>query len=235
MELKEYLNKILNNGVELSTSGTTGNPKLFFQDPGKLKFANLAAVDSQEITASSRIYTICKMKHAGGLLAQTLPGFSVGAEIVVEDFNAYRFTKEITKYTHSHITPGHADAIMKTRGFGQLDLTGIWITCGSDPVTWNIVEAFVERGATFMANWGMTEVGPCAVNTVFRSVEDIENKRNTAPYGLTIMGDRFYCDYKIENNVMHIKGDISIFGDTWYNTHDLVEEHDNTLYYMGRE
>ena len=234
MELKNYLNTILTDGIELHTSGTTGAPKMFFQSPDKLKHANAAAIDSQEITSKSRVYTVCKMSHAGGLLAQTLPAHSIDADITVEDFNAYRFVKQIHKYTHTHLTPNHARAIMGTKGFWDLDLNGVWVTCGSDPVTWDIIEAFTKQGATFMANWGMTEIGPCVINKVFRTYDDVKQAKSWAYHTGTILGDRFYCDYKIEEDILWVKGNISVFGDEWYKTTDIVKDHYHVLYYLGR-
>ena len=147
------LKNILLNGIELQSSGTTGTPKKIFQSPGKLHAANRAAIDSQQLTKNSRVYTVCKMSHAGGLLAQTLPAYSIGAVVVIEDFNAYRWVKEIHKYTHTHLTPNHCRAIMGTKDFWKCDLTGVWITFGSHPVNWNIIESFVKQGCTFMTNW----------------------------------------------------------------------------------
>ena len=53
MELKETLSKILKNGTELKSSGTTGPQKSIWQTYTKLKEANRAARDSQEITKQS--------------------------------------------------------------------------------------------------------------------------------------------------------------------------------------
>ena len=155
MQLDE-LQSIIRNGISIQSSGTTGTPKVIEQTPVKLKAADEVAIDSQKITNKSKIYTICKTTHAGGLLAQTLPGIRIGAEVVIEDFNAYRFVREVTKYTHTHITPDHGKAIIKTKGWRDLDLTGLWVTCGSDRVPWHLISAFVNKGATFMSNWGMT-------------------------------------------------------------------------------
>ena len=77
MELKETLSNILKNGTTLKSSGTTAPQKEIFQSPEKLYHANAIAVNSQNITEKSKIYTVCKMAHAGGLLAQTLPAFSM--------------------------------------------------------------------------------------------------------------------------------------------------------------
>jgi len=224
------LRKIINEGCVIKTSGTTGTPKDIIQTPEKLKAADEIAIASQRLTSKSKVYTICKTTHAGGLLAQTLPAFRIGAEVSIEPFNAFAFCREIKKYTHTHITPGHARLIMRTKGFKDLDLTGIWITCGSDPVEWNIIEAFVNRGATFMANWGMSEIGPCAINRVFRTIEDIETVKDEQ----TIVGTLEWCETKIIDRELHVRGDICVY-DGWFATGDLVKRQNGILYYMGRK
>jgi acyl-coenzyme A synthetase/AMP-(fatty) acid ligase len=224
------LTKILSDGCTIATSGTTGIPKEIIQSPTKLKAADKIAIKSQEITPDSKIYTICKLDHAGGLLAQTLPAVRIGAEVTVEPFNAFRFCREIKKYTHTHITPGHARLIMRTKGFKDLDMSGVWVTCGSDPIDWDIIESFVERGATFMANWGMTEVGPCAINHVFRTIEDVQEVKDEN----TILGTNEYCETKIIDNELYVRGDICVYDD-WFATGDLVELKGDVLYYLNRK
>lgn len=224
------LRKIINEGCVIKTSGTTGTPKDIIQTPEKLKAADEIAIASQRLTSKSKVYTICKTTHAGGLLAQTLPAFRIGAEVSIEPFNAFSFCREIKKYTHTHITPGHAQLIMRTKGFKDLDLTGIWVTCGSDPVEWNIIEAFVNRGATFMANWGMSEIGPCAINRVFRTIEDIESVKDEQ----TIVGTLEWCETKIIDSELHVRGDICVY-DGWFATGDLVKRQNGILYYLGRK
>ena len=224
------LRKIINEGCVIKTSGTTGTPKDIIQTPEKLKAADEIAIASQQLTSKSKVYTICKTTHAGGLLAQTLPAFRIGAEVSIETFNAFSFCREIKKYTHTHITPGHAQLIMRTKGFKDLDLTGIWVTCGSDPVEWNIIEAFVNRGATFMANWGMSEIGPCAINRVFRTIEDIETVKDEQ----TIVGTLEWCETKIIDSELHVRGDICVY-DGWFATGDLVKRQNGILYYIGRK
>jgi acyl-coenzyme A synthetase/AMP-(fatty) acid ligase len=224
------LTKIISDGCTISTSGTTGTPKEIEQTPTKLKAADAVAIKCQKLTPESKVYTICKTDHAGGLLAQTLPAVRIGAEVTIEPFNAFRFCREIGKYTHTHITPGHARLIMRTKGFKDLDLTGIWVTCGSDPIDWNIIESFVEHGATFMANWGMTEIGPCAINHVFRTVEDVHELKDEN----TILGTNVYCGTKVVDNELYVRGDICVY-DGWFATGDLVEEREYGFYYLGRK
>ena len=231
--LNQKIIKILDEGVTIHSSGTSGNPKEFYQSPKKIKAANLVALTAQNITVNSKIYTCCKTTHAGGLFAQTLPALSIGAQVDIEPFNAYQFVKKINSYTHTHITPLHAKAIMLTKGFKDLDLSGIWVTCGADPVTWDIIEAFVERGATFMANWGMSEIGPIAINIVFDGLDKVNKYKSISPENSTILGNVSWCYYKVVNNELVVKGDICIYDD-WYYTKDKVVEIDDVLFYTGR-
>ena len=236
MELNETLSTILRNGTDLQSSGTTGTPKVIFQSPEKLYHANAMALVCQNITEQSKVYTVCKMAHAGGLLAQTLPAFSIGASITVVDFNAYEFNKEITKYTHTHLTPTHGRILALTKGFKHLDLTGIHVTCGSDPVPWEMIESFVSKGATFTTNWGMTEIGPCAINTTFTNMEQVEDYKSRSIDGATLLGDISYCAVDIRDNELYVKGDISVYGDKWFATGDMVTVNDNgEFYFLGRK
>mgnify|MGYP001475526859 FL=1 len=221
----EYLSR----GTELSTSGTTGRPKKIFQDPYKIKHSNLIARKVQNITKNSRILTVCSLKHAGGLLAQTLPAYEIGASVTIEPYNPYRWVMEIEKYTHSHLTPRMAEAIIKTKSFRKLDLSGITIMCGSDPVHEYEINCFTEQGATFIANWGMTEIGPVAINKTFQPGDVAENYLE-----YTVLGDTFWCDYKIVDNELHVKGAICVYPE-WFATGDLVVQEAGTLYYVGRK
>ena len=231
MKQRNSLALILKNGIELNSSGTTGSQKKIYQSPSKLKNANKVSRECQEISSKSKIYTVCKMEHAGGLLAQTLPAFEVGADIDIDKFNAYKFCKKITNYTHTHLTPSHAKAIRLTKSFSNIDLKGIWITCGSEPVEWNLIIDFVKKGCNFMVNWGMTEVGPCAINTVFKNLESVLEYKKRAING-TLMGHRTYCDTKIKNNTLHVKGNISVFEDNWFNTKDIVTLNKKKEFYI---
>jgi acyl-CoA synthetase (AMP-forming)/AMP-acid ligase II len=231
MKQRNSLALILKNGIELNSSGTTGSQKKIYQSPSKLKNANKVSRDCQKISSKSKIYTVCKMEHAGGLLAQTLPAFEIGANIDIEKFNAYKFCKKINNYTHTHLTPNHAKAIRLTKSFKNIDLKGVWITCGSEPVEWDLIIDFVKKGCNFMVNWGMTEIGPCAINTVFKNLESVLEYKKRAING-TLMGDKTYCDTKIENNTLHVKGNISVFKDRWFDTKDIVALNKKKEFYI---
>ena len=225
---------LLSRGFELRSSGTTGEAKPLFQPPEKLAAANAVAREVQGITRHSRVLTVCRLEHAGGLLAQTLPALEIGARVDIRSFNAYRFWQDVRGFTHTHLTPAHCEMLRNTRTFAEVDLSGLFITCGSSDVSFEIIEAFVGRGAVFMCNWGMTEVGPIAINTVFDSLDKLERYRQQAPAAGSLMGDRYYCDYKIENGRLYVKGDICIHPG-WFDTGDRASMNGHgAIYYLGR-
>ena len=227
MELKN----ILKNGTSISSSGTTGPAKQIYQSPDKIKHANQAARDVQKITSTSKIYTVCKLDHAGGLLAQTLPAIEIDSEVHIEQFNPFRWVNNIKHFTHSHLTPGMCLAISKTKGWSNLDLEGKIIACGSDRVPAECINRFVAKGATFIANWGMSEVGPMAINKTY-TTQDVE--AYDLP-GYTIMGDTAFCDIQIsEWNELMVKGDICVYDD-WFATGDIIKFEKGSYWYHGRK
>ena len=232
---------ILKEGCEIISSGTTGPPKRIYRTPHNIRCCNQIAIESQKITKKSRVYTVCKMEHAAGLLAQTVPALSIGADVHIEPFNAYNFTRNIQKFTHTHITPIHCEILAKTKEFYKLDLSQLWVTCGSSSVNWDHIEMFVSKGATFMANWGMSEVGPCAINVTFKDIDRVKEHRKKSK-NKPILGDTFYINYKILKDELYVKGDICIHK-TWFGTGDLVKERNfgnhsdkyPILYFRGRK
>ena len=226
MELKRILKDTLEKDCVLYTSGTTGPKRSVVQPHNKLLASNSVAREVQNINNQSRILTVCDLKHAGGMLAQTLPAYEVGAHVHVQKFSAFSWVKQITDYTHSHLTPNMARAVIKTKTFGSLNLAGITIMCGSDRVHSSIIQSFIDRGATFIANWGMTEVGPVAINSTF-------NPGDAVTITESIMGNQMYCDTKIVDGELYVKGDICVYDD-WYPTGDLVTYNNGVYYYLGR-
>lgn len=223
------LTKILTEGVYVNTSGTSGNSKPIWQSREKIRAANITALEVQGITPDSRVYTVCTLDHAGGLLAQTLPAHFVGANTTIDKFNPRTWCDEIQKYTHCHLTPRMAESVIRNPRFAETDLTDKVIVCGSDPVDAWVINKFTAQGATFIVNWGMTEVGPIAINKTFKPGDTAENLGKK-----TIMGDTSYCDWDIdENGQLWVRGDICVYNG-WFPTGDLVEYHNGCLYYGGR-
>ena len=232
---RKYLLDVIDKGITIKTSGSSGVPKEVYQPPAKIKADALNAIEVQEITKSSSVYTCLSLERAGGLFAQSIPALLVGAKLTIEPFSPYQYVRVADKYTHTHLTPKQAKAVMLTKGFKNLDLKGKVFLIGSEPVTWDIIDAFIERGATVITIWGMTEVGVNAILHKFKSVFDVTAAKTKAPANSTILGNISYCNWKIgENDCLWVRGNISAYDD-WFNTKDqvLVDEW-GWLWYTGR-
>jgi acyl-CoA synthetase (AMP-forming)/AMP-acid ligase II len=226
------LQGILDNGTTITSSGTTGPAKTIYRSPENLQAISKQALDAQRITKSSRILTVQRMTHAGGLLAQTIPAFTIGCDITIQPFNAFSFLRDFMNYTHTSLSPGHLTMLMSRHNFHDYDLTGKWILAGSDPITWDMITAFVKQGATLQCNWGMSEVGPVAINHIFTNLDEIEHYKSLSTG--TPLGTVSYCETDIIDGILQVKGDI-VYKDGWLDTGDIVEQKGGMFYYHGRK
>jgi len=215
---------ILKQGCNISSSGTTGTPKQIYRDPENLKHCINTAITAQKLTKNSSVYTVTRMTHAGGLLLQSLPAYTLGCDITIEKFNAYTFLKRFKRHTHTFIAPAMCEALLSTKGFKTADLTGKFVAMGSDPIPKHHIQAFIDQGATVLANWGMSEIGPCVINKLYKPGDTAEDN---------ILGNTFWCNYKVKENQLYVKSPMCIYDD-WFATGDLVTYKNKGLYYLGR-
>ena len=237
--MDRWKEQILNHkrfGIGIASSGTTGEPKLIWRSPENLRVCNEVAIHAQKLTSKSKVLTVTKTDHAGGLLLQTLPAYTLGCKVIdVEKFNAFNFLKKIKGYTHTFLTPEQMKAVMMTKGFRDCNLSGIRILGGSNPVSYDMIEAFVSKGALVQPNWGMSEIGPMVINIEIDNIEHIEYLKQRTPKDHTILGNSYWCDWKIVNNELYVKSNMCIKSD-WFATGDLISlDNEERMYYQGRK
>ena len=237
--MDNYLKQILNwkrFGIAIVSSGTTGEPKLIWRSPDNLRACNEVAIHAQQLTSKSKVLTVTKTDHAGGLLLQTLPAYTLGCKVIdVEKFNPWTFIKKVKGYTHTFLTPEQMKAVMMTKGFKDCDLTGIRILGGSNPVSYDMIEAFVSKGALVQPNWGMSEIGPMVINIEIDQIEHIKYLKERTPEGNTILGNCYWCDWKVEEGELYVKSDMCI-EPGWFATGDMVYlDDEERMYYEDRK
>ena len=59
--------QILKNGTTISSSGTTGPAKMVLRTPDNLRACIDVAIAAQQLTKRSKVLTVTRMTHAGGL------------------------------------------------------------------------------------------------------------------------------------------------------------------------
>ena len=101
---------------------------------------------------------------------------------------------------------------------------------GSDKIPNNHVIEFLNKGATVICNWGMSEVGPVAINSTYTKLqqfyEDMEED-------VSVLGKNKFCDVKIVDEELVVRGTISVYKD-WFYTGDKVILKNNKIYYVDR-
>lgn len=227
------LKKLIETGVTLSSSGTTGQPKTVIRTPENIKVCNEVAVAAQELTPKSSVYTVTKLSHAGGLLAQSLPALSIGANVEFDSFNPYSFFRKFKNHTHTFLPPEFMESLTRTKSFLDADFEGKWILTGSSPVNLDIIKQFVERNAVVQPNWGMSEIGPIVINDIFKTIEDVANIQQNCPNEMSYLGKTAYCDLDIINNQLYVRSPMCIYNG-WFPTGDLVSKIDEHLYFSSR-
>lgn len=231
---KLQLLKLHNEGVTIHSSGTTGIPKTIFRTAENVQNCCSVAVSAQKITPESRILTVTRMTHAGGLLAQSLPAVMVGAHVEIKSFNAFNFLDEFSDFTHTFLTPGMMAAISQTKKFKTCSLVGKRILTGSDPVDWEIMSLYLQRGAIVQPNWGMSEIGPITIYSTLHNLDDLQRLRALAPPGSYLLGDHVETDCKIVDGELYVRGPLCVY-EGWFATGDLVDENSGVFFYKGRK
>jgi acyl-coenzyme A synthetase/AMP-(fatty) acid ligase len=217
-------------GIFLFSSGSTGARKNIWI-PEKMLLANADnAIASQSLTQYDRILTVCSLNHTGGLNAQTVPGLLCGAHSIIETFNAFNFLKLLEKHkiTVSHLVPVMIDALIKVDSTADLSLLRLMVA-GSDCVYPHHISYWTNKGAEFIANYGMTEAGPIIINHKYVPREDLVMHSQGV-----LLGNTYWCESKIVDGELYLKGD-AICSDDWIATGDCVEKLEDWTVYKGRK
>lgn len=223
------MNKIRDGRVTFST-GSTGTPKKIWHSADKLNLSSEVYRRSHDLTITSSILNFLPLTHIGGL-ALTLAGHYVGCEVVQTKFTPYSFLNKLREHSHTMVTDTTITVLRKTKQFQDYSFENKFIHNGTEPHSVDNVIALVERGATVLCNWGMTECGPLCINTTFKPYDVDHVKEMFAPGAL--LGDNFEVEWKIDDGELVIRSDMSIYKD-WYYTGDIVKYENDALYYIRR-
>jgi long-subunit acyl-CoA synthetase (AMP-forming) len=217
-------------GLYLYTSGTTGGTRRAVKLTDTMIVANADnSIALHNMTPYDIVYTVCSMRHTGGINAQTIAALLCGAHVVVEAFNPYKFFVRCSDLgaTISHLTPRMIDALIGVKNQTKTRLSVI--TCGSDCVSRHHVEYITGMNIDFILNYGLTQGGPILINHRFTAASDLSIfDKSGVPLG-TIA----WCEILFIGANMYIKGP-AVSGDEWLITGDCVYRHEDWYIYRGR-
>jgi hypothetical protein len=212
----------------LWSSGTSGGNRKPVILTETMLIANANnSIKCNEITPIDVIYTVCSMKHTGGINAQSLPALLAGAHVVVESFNAFSFFRRIGELeaTITHLVPRMMTAL------NQVDWRSVptlkTVMCGSDCVEKWHVEFFINRGCGFIINYGLTEAGPIIINHHFKQGDDL----SVFNYGVPL-GTKAWCETVFTGRQLGLIGEEVKYGCIL--TGDCVFLREGWFMYEGR-
>jgi acyl-coenzyme A synthetase/AMP-(fatty) acid ligase len=214
----------------LFSSGSTGVRKQIYI-PEEMILKNAAnAVLCQNLSGNDKILTVCSLNHTGGINAQTIAGLTVGAHIIVRDFNPFNFFKilEGEKITVTHLIPVMIDSLIKVNNAKRVKSLKV-VMAGSDCVYKHHVEFWNRLDVDFILNYGLTEAGPIIVNHRFTKNLDLDIFDVGVP-----LGTKVWCEHKIQDGELMLKGSEVNVSD-WLSTGDCVETYNNWILYRGRK
>jgi acyl-CoA synthetase (AMP-forming)/AMP-acid ligase II len=216
--------------IVLYSSGSTGSRKqIFVPEEMILKNAD-NSVKCQNLSKDDKILTVCSLNHTGGINAQTIAGLTVGAHIIVKEFNPFNFFKilETEKITVTHLIPIMIDSLIKVDNARYLEDLRI-VMAGSDCVYKHHVEFWNNLSVDFIVNYGLTEAGPIIINHKFTKGSSLDVFDQGVPLGTDV-----WCDYKINDGELLLKGK-EVNSEEWFKTGDCVEVYKNWILYKGRK
>lgn len=213
--------------IIMFSSGSTGTRKPIIYSEKMLLSNCEIAIACQNITSNDIVFNVCSMNHSGGLNVQVLPGLLVGANIIVEEWDSFKFFRRLieTQATLTHLVPRLMNVIRKVKSTNLR-----FIAAGSDCIKREHVEPWLKHGIPFMINYGQTESGPIVINHTFTSLKELEIFNHGIP-----LGDKVWCEYKIKDNELFLKGNNIITANAWHATGDCVFEHNGWIMYNGRK
>ena len=171
----------------LYTSGTTGKPKGVMIPHRQVLWNGFNTVAGWQLRADDTTSIFTPLYHAGGLFAFLVPLYVIGGTVVLHqgfDAGAIWRTVEAEGCTVVLGVPTIWKMLLEAPEFAEVDLSQIrWLISGGAPLPHYIIEAYQQRGITFLQGFGMTEVG---VNCFVMSAED--SRRKIGSIGRPMMG-----------------------------------------------
>ena len=76
---------------------------------------------------------------------------------------------------------------------------------------------------------------PITINIEFATMEQVAYVKQRCPDDYTVMGNQYYCDWKIVDHELYVKGPTCVYDD-WFATGDIVAlDMGRRMYYLGRK
>ncbi|KUO15683.1 acyl-CoA synthetase [Streptomyces dysideae] len=164
----------------LYTSGTTGRPKGAMLTHANATWNAVNFLIDKDLTADERALVSAPLFHIAGLTVLTLPVILKGGTcVLVEAFDPGDTLDLVERHriTYMFGVPAMFDQITRHPRWPEADLSSLrMLSCGGAPVPTPLIEAYQDRGLTFLQGYGMTE----ALGVLFLDGEHSVSKAGSA-------------------------------------------------------
>jgi fatty-acyl-CoA synthase len=149
------------------TSGTTGRPKGAVLSHNNIIWNCLNVVVDVDLRSDEVTLVTAPMFHTAALNMTCLPTLLKGGTLIIEprfDADALIDVIEQRRVTMLFGVPTMFAALTESRRWAEADLTSIrLLLCGGAPVPVSLINAYHDRGLSFVQGYGMTETAPGAL------------------------------------------------------------------------
>jgi fatty-acyl-CoA synthase len=148
----------------LHTGGTTGVPKVVVISDRQLEWNCITEVAAWGLGRDTVSPVFLPMYHTGGWNLLTLPTLYVGGTVVLQrEFDPEAALDLIETHGTTQVFGVAAifEAMAAADGFESADLSSVdWFMSGGGPTPQAVMDAYRDRGQTFVQGYGLTEGGP---------------------------------------------------------------------------
>jgi fatty-acyl-CoA synthase len=218
------------------TSGTTGEPKGAIHTAAAMQANVAAAIDAQNLDASTRTLAVLPLFHVGGLCIQVLPTLAAGGTVRLHSrFDAGAWLRDVAEWrpSTSLLVPATMRALIEHPDWAAADLSSLtFVNTGSSIVPRGLIDAFHARGVPVCQVYGATETGP--VTLVLRRDEALAHagKAGKPARGVEVRlveGEIWVRGANLARGY-HREPDAPAFADGWFRTGDLASCGDDGRY-----
>ena len=215
------------------TSGTTGEAKGAIHTAAAMRANIDAAIEAQDLDASTRTLAVLPLFHVGGLCIQVLPTLAAGGRVRLhERFDAGAWLHDVAQWraTTSLMVPATMRAVIEHPDWDRADLSSLaFINSGSQIVPRDLIDAFHARGVPVCQVYGSTETGP--VSLVLRPDEAMAHVGSAGRPARGVEVRLVDGEVQVRAPQLargyHRAPDDAAFADGWFHSGDLacVDEH----------
>jgi len=236
------------------TSGTTGHPKGAVLSHRMIAWNSINTNLAWDIVSTDITTVHAPLFHTGGFNVLTLPLLHIGASIrIMSNFDAAHVLEIIEQHrcTIFFGVPTMFQMMLEAPRFATTDFRSVrYFISGGAPCPLPLIEAYQQRGVSFVQGYGLTEVGP---NCFKLGLEDAVRKAGSVGLPMLHSAARIVDADGCGNDVAQGEiGELWLRGghvcsgywrdeaateaalcDGWFHTGDLARQDEEGYYYIA--